>query len=189
MKLINWIKENKILATIIGTVIADIISSIVLSLVNRIDLWNATLLMWEKIVYFFRNILLFKVPVWIIFVIILIIISIKYIVNRTINKENDINIKETKYKEYTEDTYGGRKYSWDYIEYGNNIRIDDFKPICPRCGGNLIEKYQIRNSYYGREKLFCPNCQEIACDIPSIEDLHEAEVFIENKINKILKEN
>ena len=188
MKLINWIKENKILATIIGTVIADIISSIVLSLINKINLWNATLLIWREVYSFFENIMLFKVSVWIIIVILLTIVSIKVIVKRIINKESDI-INKPKYKEYKEDTYGGRKYSWDYIEYGNNIRIDKFKPICPKCSGNLIEKKQIGNTYYGREKLFCPNCQVIACDIPYVEDLHEAEVFIENKIRKILKEN
>ena len=187
MKLINWIKKNKILSTIIGTVIADIISSVILSIINKTDLWNATLLIWGKIYSFFRNLLLFKVSVWIIIAILLIIASIKLIVNRIISKESEINIP--KYKEYKEDIYGGRKYSWNYLEYGNNIGIDNFKPICPNCGGNLIEKYQIGNTYYGEEKLFCPNCQKIACDIPTIEDLHEAEVYIENKINKMLKEN
>lgn len=187
MKLINWIKKNKLLSTVIVTVISEIISSIILSTINKINLWNATLLIWKTIYSTFRYLLLLKVSVWIILVILLLFTSIKIISNKIIRKSSDIDIPE--YKKYIEDVYQGRKYSWDYLEVGNNICIDNLKNICPNCGGNLIEKSKIGNTYYGIEKLFCPNCQIIACDIPTKEEMEEAVVYIENKVSKILKKN
>ena len=187
MKILRWIKENKIVATIIGTVIADLISSLVLSFIKKINIIEATTVIWKTLFGFILNILKYKISIWIILIVVATLIMIRIFVLRFFGKKNYSINTDKKYKEYYEDKYGGRTYSWDYEEYGNTIDITDFRIICPTCKGNLIEKYQYQNTFYGMGKQFCPNCQKIVCDTPSIEELREADVFIKNNINKILK--
>ena len=112
-RIINWMKENKIISTIIVGVAVELIATAIISGINKVDLIKSTELLWNIIFKFFSTILNFNIPVWMI----VIAIFLLYILLRIIIKikENE-NFHNEWYESYTTDSYKGVLYNWDYYK-------------------------------------------------------------------------
>lgn len=184
-RIINWMKENKIISTIIVGVAVELIATAIIGGINKVDLIKSTELLWNVIFKFFSTILNFNIPVWII----LIAIFLLYILLRIIIKikENE-NFDNEWYESYTTDSYKGVLYNWDYYKnFEGKIDLNNFRPICIYCKGNLTTTKEHGNSHYMTPHLYCPNCDEVL-KTPSSEDINQAELFVRNNLKKRLEE-
>lgn len=184
-RIINWMKENKIISTIIVGVAVELIATAIISGINKVDLIKSTELLWNIIFKFFSTILNFNIPVWII----LIVIFLLYILLRIIIKikENE-NFHNEWYESYTTDSYKGVLYNWDYYKnFEGQLDLSNFRPICTYCRGNLTTTNNYRNSHYMIPHLYCPNCDKVL-ETPSREDINQAELFVRNNLKKRLEE-
>lgn len=102
-----------------------------------------------------KDILNFKISLWIIIVVAIIIIAIKRIYTKIIR--SDIDTEEKEWDKYDRERYGGLLYTWKYYKYLGNKEIKDLKPIC-ECGCDLIKRDSYHNRYSSRGYLVCPIC-------------------------------
>lgn len=179
-RIIKWIKENKLISTIITGVIIELISTGLISITNKIDFIKSTKMLWNAIYNFFKTILNFGIPVWFI----LMTVFVLYIILKKI-----VKIKENKkvdnswYESYTTDSYKGVLYNWYYYKNDEGkIDIEKFGPICKYCKGNLTT-IEARNGY---DNLYCPNCDKVL-KTPLEEEFEQAEVFVRNNLKKKLE--
>lgn len=181
MKIINWIKENKIITAIITGVLVEVIPSSIISRVNTLDFINATKIFWNEIIDFLYKILNFKVPVWaIILVLILFYIILLVIIKIEERKENN----RVWYENYTEDNYRGVLYNWNYYKnFQESIDLKDFRPVCNCCKGNLTFINKHKSTYYSTPQFYCPNC-DLVLKTPSSEEYEQAELFVRNNLKK-----
>ena len=184
-RIITWIKENKIISTIIAGVTVELIATAIIIEINKLDLIKSTKIIWSAIFRFFSAILNFNIPVWII----LIVIIILYIVLRIIIRIKEYqNSDESWYKDYTEENYRGVLYNWSYYKtFEGKIDLSNFTPICIYCRGNLTTTNHYGNSHYMTQRLYCPNCDKVL-ETPSSEDINQAQVFVRNNLKKRLEE-
>ena len=181
MKIIfDWIKENKIISGIFF-VIGQVITALIISKVTELNLTNAIKFIWGSIFNFFKTILDFNVPVWVI----IIVIFLLYVIDKIITKRQESKNDSSWYANYTEDTYKGVLYTWYYHKtYDGKIDfVDYFKPICIYCRGDLTTKREHNDVYYPFNHLYCPNCNKIL-ETPSQEDFEDAKIFVRNKLKK-----
>lgn len=184
-RIINLMKENKIISTIIVGVAVELIATAIISGINKVDLIKSTELLWNVIFKFFSTILNFNIPVWMI----LIAIFLLYILLRIIIKikENE-NFDNEWYENYTTDNYKGVLYNWYYYKnFEGQLDLNNFRPICTYCRGNLTITNNYRNSHYMTPHLYCPNCDKVL-ETPSREDINQAELFVRNNLKKRLEE-
>lgn len=184
-RIINWMKENKIISTIIVGVAVELIATAIISGINKVDLIKSTELLWNVIFKFFSTILNFNIPVWMI----LIAIFLLYILLRIIIKikENE-NFDNKWYENYTADNYKGVLYNWYYYKnFEGQLDLNNFRPICTYCRGNLTTTNNYRNSHYMTPHLYCPNCDKVL-ETPSREDINQAELFVRDNLKKRLEE-
>ena len=180
-KIINWIKENKILTTIITGVIIEIVASTIISITKEIDFLKATKIFWNTLISFFGKILNFKIPIWSILVVGLLLYIILLII---IKIEESKTTSKTWYEDYTKDNYKSVLYCWNYYKtFDGKIDLKDFRPICNLCNGDLTITNSYRNSHYMTPQLYCPNCDKVL-KTPSSEEIEQAELFVRNNLKK-----
>lgn len=171
---------KKFFISVFTAIIVEVVASIIVSLISKINLIDATIIIWKWIYNLIKSIVLFKVPIWVILILIaffIIIIRIIY------NSANNSNYSKPWYSDYTKDEYKNVLYSWNYISYYGTIDIENFRPICPNCSGDLIEVDRYGNIHYGSPKLLCPNCDKIFHN-PNYEETKQAKLFVFNNLKK-----
>lgn len=73
--------------------------------------------------------------------------------------------------------FEGWLFAWEYDQF---FIIKNLKLIC-FCGCDYVKKSKIGNSYYGSQRLYCPNCEKVY-NIPNSEDLEELNCIIIHQI-------
>lgn len=184
-RIINWIKENKLVSTVIIGVTIELISTGMLSVIHKVDFIKSTKMLWNAIYNFISIIFNFKIPVWFIVATLFILYLILLLV---------IKINETKssnnswYESYIMDSYKGVLYNWYYYKnYEGKLDLKGFRPICKYCKGDLTMTERYGNSHYMTPKLYCPNCDQVL-ETPSEEEIMQAELFVRNNLKKRLEE-
>lgn len=147
---------KKFFISVFTAVIVEVVASIIVSSISKINLIDATIIIWKWIYNLIKSIVLFRVPIWIILILLvflLIIITFIY------NYSNRNNCSKPWYSDYIKDEYKNILYTWNYTTtYSGNIDIENFRPICPSCDGDLTMVREHGNRHYGSPRLFCPNC-------------------------------
>lgn len=168
-KFLKIVKKDPLLTTIVGGVIVSLISIFIQSKLNL----SKTL---DSIIF----ILNYKIPVWIVAIMLVIATAIiKNLKNKQIsNSENpkdttssniEIAIDSEDFKEnltldkkvlsYTKDTFEGITFKWEYKICSTGYIIDNIRPICEKCERNSTIDF----NYDIEEKkeiytIFCTNC-------------------------------
>lgn len=133
--------------------------------------------------WIFRSIIFIlnvNIPLWVLLIIGIILFIILFII--AIIANNNINHKKW-YEDYTDDFYNDIRYAWEYSEVYNKFKIENFRPVCNRCKGELIQRENIGNHYYGMKKNYCPNCN-IILENPNFEEIETAHIYVTNKLKK-----
>lgn len=171
---------KKIIKAILGfllTVVGEVIAGIILSYINNVNFISG---FWIAIKASFKYLWLFitfKVPLWIIVMIIVIFYIIKKYWKRSKCKIPTKSNKEILLETYTEDIYDGMNYRWRWCNTSNGPSVMDLMLIC-KCGCVLdydIFDYDIQ----------CPDCKK---KYANNVDERAAERTFENRFRKKLKE-
>lgn len=145
-----------ILLIFIFPIITGIISGVITAKIQDINFLEALWLIIKVIFNFFLNLLTFKIPLWIILIIIFVIIGIIKILIIINDSKNKIESKKMEIKkvfqDYTEDYYDDIKYRWNWYESYDGVQITNLHPIC-ECGCDL--EYDMFDSY-----IICPDCKK-----------------------------
>lgn len=141
--MIRWIKQkwcDPVWSAVFATMISAAIGYGLNKLLNgRLIICLQAFL--DIIIDFFT----FKISLYWVFIITIILIIIMLIVIRWVYKQNTKQIKYTpSYLDYTEDVFDGIPYRWSYI----NNTIQNIQELCPKCKTPLV---------YNR----CPRCHYI----------------------------
>ncbi|MCT4606324.1 MAG: hypothetical protein N4A64_09525 [Marinisporobacter sp.] len=141
---------------ILCSIIATIIISAATALYKQINLLEALKLLFKTLLTWISTILTFKVPVYIILlVIVFLIIAIESYSKFFATKEDNL----PKWLKYTRTHYKNWVLKWEYhLGYGNKFNITNIHPIC-ECGCELSAKQQYGNTYYGGGIFICPKCE------------------------------
>lgn len=176
---------KKFFISVFTAVIVEVVASIIVSLISNINLIDATIIIWKWIYNFIKSLLLFRVPIWVILIVIVFfIIIIMFIYNYS----NSNNCSKPWYSDYIEDEYKNILYTWNYTTtYSGKIDIENFRPICPSCEGDLTTVWEHGNRHYSGPRLFCPNCDNVL-NTPSSEEIDQAKLFVFNKLKKKLND-
>ena len=121
-----------------------------------------------------------NIPLWILLMIGIILLALLFIIAKITS--NNVSAKKW-YEDYTDDFFNGIRYAWEYSESYNKFKIENFRPVCNKCKGELIPRKSIGNHYYAMEKNYCPNCDKIL-EKPSFEEIETAHVYAINKLKK-----
>lgn len=184
-KIFKKVLSNQWTIAFIPPLILAIITPIFVSWVNNINLIESFYLIFIFLKNSFLSLLNYKVPLWVI----LIIILFKFILN--LMRKFWKNKKSSYKREYPNWYYNFREmkfkdwlFIWNYdmhLYSDNIIDFSDLKPICD-CKCNLLKKSKIGNRYYNSPVLQCPNCKKIYNN-PKMEDIDEIKCLILHKIN------
>lgn len=154
-KSIKKILSNTWVVSILCSIIATIIVSTATALYKQINLLEALKLLFKTLLTWISNILIFRVPVYIILLVILFLIFaieiyLKFSTAKEVNSPKWLNYTRTRYKNWV--------LKWEYrLSYGNKYKIENLHPIC-ECGCELSKKNRQGNSYYSNGILVCPKC-------------------------------
>lgn len=149
-------KKGKIIGIIsaIGVFIIPIIQGVVIHKIENINYIDALKKIFTNIFNFVISIMNFKVPIWLIsllVILILLIIKIYTYIKNAVDKD------EYEWEKYKTEKYEGLTYTWKYDNYLGEKKIKDLKPIC-ECGCDLIIKDSYNNYHKYQGYLVCPNC-------------------------------
>ena len=166
-------------------VLVTVVGGLILSKLENVNIIEGILTFLKWIYNGIIFILTIKIPLWILLVIGVILFIILLIIVKVTNNNNN-NCKKW-YEDYNDDVYKGVRYTWSYSELYNEVNIKNFRPVCNKCKGELIQKSTHGNYHYGTEQNFCPNCDKIL-KTPDYEDIDTAKVYVHNKIVKLQEE-
>lgn len=175
---------KKIFISVFTAVIVEVFASIIVASISKINVIEATKIIWKCIYNLIKSIIFFKIPLWIILILVVLFIVIMKVIY---NFKNDYDYSKPWYSDYIKDEYKNVLYSWYYTNNYGTLDIKNFRPICSNCGGDLIEVDRYGNTHYGSPKLLCPNCDKIFHN-PSYEEIKQAKVFVFNNLKKKQKE-
>ena len=165
--------------TFIIIFIVPIITGVITSKIENINFFQAIELIIKTLIDWSKTILLYKIPVWIILIILLLIFLILKVIIWIYNKKEKIKLIEEDvkkvYKDYTTDCYNDINYKWIWKERYDGIEMNYLHPICT-CGCDLINTY---NSY-----IKCPDCKK---SYKNTINLEEAERVFLNRYRKRLE--
>lgn len=166
-------------------VLATVVGGLIESKLEKVNIF-------EGILYFFKwiydgiiFILNIKIPLWLLLIIFLLLFIVLLIIAKVTDNNN--NNSKKWYEDYTDDIYKGIRYAWSYSESFNEIKPENFRPVCNKCKGELIKKSSHGNWHYGTPKNYCPNC-DIILETPTYEESDTASVYIINKLTKKYEE-
>ena len=166
-------------------VLVTVVGGLILAKLENIKIYEGILTFLKWIYNGIIFILSINIPLWVLLLIGIFLFIILSIISKIIDN-NHINVKRW-YEDYTDDIYKGVRYAWSYSELGNEINPENFRPVCNKCKGELIQKRTHGNYHYGTEQNFCPNCDKIL-KTPDYEDIDTAKVYVHNKIVKLQEE-
>jgi len=178
----NKIKNTTLFAITIGVVI-NLISSVIYSKIENVDFITGFVELWKKLFNFFIMIINFRIPVWVIIIVLFIFFVIIKIYIAIIDSKEKY---QPKYMNYLSDTYKGIIYQWELNKYGNGIKLENIIPVC-NCGGQFTMKQKHKNIHYGSPKLYCVNCDKIIEENFDEEVLQDAELYFTNKVRQLMK--
>lgn len=98
----------------------------------------------DDILGFLVNILTAKIPLWYFLVVIIVAYAIVFLMIKS-------RKKKLLFLEHTEDIYNGMRFQWvwKFNKETGHYEMDDFWPICPRCGLQLrVELYDPIHAYH-----------------------------------------
>ena len=150
-------KKGKIIGIISAIVVflVPIIQNVISHKIEDIDLLELIKKIFINVVNFIIGIINFKIPLWVIMVIIFIVV----LVIKLYLKNEKVENKEFEGDKYLKEKYDGLTYTWRYgYEFGEKI-IKDLKPIC-ECGCDLLEKDSYNNYHKSGGYLVCPICDK-----------------------------
>lgn len=164
-------------------ILVTIVAGITLTKLENINIYEEILTFLRSIYNIVIFILTINIPLWMLLVIGIIL----FFIFLFIAKLNNSNYKKW-YEDYKDDIYKGVRYNWDYSELYNEAIIENFRPVCNKCKGELIKKSSSGNYLYGTKQNYCPNCDKIL-KTPDDEEIKIAEVYVYNKIGKLQEKN
>ena len=104
---------------------------------------------WKVIVSIIDFFLLkFEVSLWVLIIIPFAGIGILFLIAWIVSAIKQENSSKPAFFDYTEDTFDGVLYRWEYQKYSGKYDIPNILPFCPKCRCRLV---------YGK----CPNCNVI----------------------------
>lgn len=105
----------------------------------------------KVIINFIVRVFLFRIPVWILLLVIFGLLLILILVSMIFTNKN----KLPEWKKYTREYYGSWLFEWYYTENTwGNTKISNLRPICTNCHCDL----SVENDFYNRGYLYCPKC-------------------------------
>lgn len=128
----------------------------------------------KKIISFTVFILNFKVKIWIILAIIILLFLIVFIISKN---SNEAKPEYPSFYNYREDQLKGLKWSWSWSESTRGWGIRNLKPHCPKCDTPMSVDY-----FFSSGK--CPRCDYYASRVSS-DDIIER--IIHDNINRGIK--
>ena len=150
-------KEKKLLqnpwvVSIFSSVIATLLASLILSVFSKNTFLKSIGIVIEKIVNIFIAIILFRIPIWVLLGLVILLIVILVIIDKvSITKNID-------WLSYKSEYYKNWNLVWDYEkDYEGKYEISNLRPICT-CGCEMSERI---NRYNGEKELYCPRCNQV----------------------------
>lgn len=160
-------------------VIVTVVGGIITSKLENINILEGILSFLKWIFNGIVFILTINIPLWL-----LLIIGITlFVILLIIVKINNTNNSKKWYEDYNDDIYKDVRYAWNYSELYNEVKIKNFRPVCNKCKGELIQRSSYGNYHYGTAQNYCPNCDEIL-KTPDSEEKNIANVYVHNKLIK-----
>lgn len=135
----------------------------------------------------FVNTMTLEIRLWhvIVFVGVVYVISVirgLYKKDAVVPQEVPVTKEEPKYLEYTEDTFQGLKWIWNWKKNENdNYNLIDLTPICP-----LDNVFMSKNNMYAEYPYTCPICEQSILDIgitQTIRTLIKDEIYKTYSVN------
>lgn len=166
------------------SVIVQLISSILFARLNQVNFLTAFKGVWRLFLNFIKKVLLFNIQIWQI----LLFIAILFLINYILQNTKKVALSEPEFMKYTSDKYKGINYKWKLDHYAGEIKITHLEPICD-CGAFLTLKDRVNNTYYGRDQLYCVNCEKLVKETYDYEIKQDALLFFINKLNKKIVEH
>ena len=124
----------------------------------------------KKIINFTVFILNFKVKIWIILAIIILLFLIVFIISKN---SNETKPEYPSFYNYREDQLKGFKWSWSWSKSSEGWYVDNLKPHCPKCDTPM------EINYYSSGE--CPRCDYYASEMSSVDKI---ERIILDNINR-----
>lgn len=175
--------NNKWVFTILTGMLTIVGGAILTKIIDKISIGEAIVKVWTTLVKWIQSIFTFKIPVWFILIMFIVICVIRSISKKQIKQDpND-------FRNYTKDSWKQWTFAWEYRidERGDNYILQrTFEPICS-CGCLLSERREKRTNrgtmYSARGFLYCPVCKKYY-DKPTEEEMEEAFLVIQDKFIK-----
>lgn len=160
-------------------VLATVVGGLIEAKLENINIFEGIISFIKWIFNGIVFILTLKIPLWLLLIIVLLLFSSLLIITKiTDNKDS-----KKWYEDYNDDVYKGVRYAWNYSDLYNEIKIKNFRPVCNKCRGELIQKYTHEYYHYGTAQNYCPNCDKIL-KTPDFEEIDTANVYVHNKLIK-----
>lgn len=176
-------KEKSGLYVFISAVAINVISSIIYAIIEKVDFFTALKSIWKILITFLVNLLSIELRLWqvLVFLLILVFVIKLYF---DIKSKSKVNTIRPVFMDFTNGVYKGIHNKWELVKtYDNRIKMENFRPIC-HCGAELTTKRQHNHISYGKEKLFCVNCDEIIEADFDYEIKEDAKLYFSNELNK-----
>lgn len=176
LKKIKEILNNQWVVNICAPLIAAAIPTVWISITQKVNLKDSIFI----IVNFVKNILSFKISIWVMAIFIIIVFAILYIIMSIKSTESNSRKYPDWYYDFKTMNHKEWIFTWNYKIYYDKYEIENLRPICS-CGCELVEKNRIRNTYFGVPRLVCPNCENDYSS-PDYDTQKEVKHLIEYKV-------
>jgi hypothetical protein len=137
-----------------GAIFSYVLPSIHISITQNISIVKGLYNVGKAIINFIVRFFSFRIPLWILFLVIFGLLSIFILISMIITNKKVLQ----KWKNYTCEYYGEWLFEWGYTEnVWGNTQISNLRPICANCRCDL----SVENDTYNFNKrgyLYCPKC-------------------------------